>query len=216
MSATKSFLLVCMAMGISMHVFAQDWNGITYKYYDIYPGYIISLSGDTTRGYVEHGNRTSNQKTCIFYPDASKKDKQKYKASEINGYGVADKHYRSIPFTGGLMGKPMGFVLLAKPGRVSQFIYYSKKDMIGIMTKTETIGEYEERIHTDEIVWQKLDEKPFQQGELILGFAKKISKLLSDYPELAAKVENKEKGYGLLNIYDIMDEYNAWWAAKKN
>ncbi len=212
----KSILLLAAMACISFSVQAQDWNGTTYKFNEIYPGYIISLSGDTTRGYVEHNGRTYNQKHCIFYPDASKKDRQKYKASEINGYGVADKHYRSINFTGGLLGKPLGFVLLIKPGRVSQFIYYSKKDnVLDVMGKNETMADYEARVHTDEIVWQKEGEKPFQQTELVLGFAKKISKLLSDYPELSEKVENKEKGYGIMNIYNIMDEYNAWWAAKK-
>jgi hypothetical protein len=42
-----------------------------------------------------------------------------------------------------------------------------------------------------------------------------MSKLVDDYPELAAKVETKEKGYGLMKIYDIVDEYNAWWAKKR-
>jgi hypothetical protein len=27
-------------------------------------------------------------------------------------------------------------------------------------------------------------------------------------------VANKEKGYGLLNLLAIIDEYNAWFAAK--
>jgi hypothetical protein len=42
-----------------------------------------------------------------------------------------------------------------------------------------------------------------------------MSKLVDDYPELAAKVEAKEKGYGLMKIYDIVDEYNVWWAKKR-
>ena len=212
MKTVYTFIACLLLSGSSM---AQDWSGEKYKYNEIHPGYIVSLTGDTTRGYVEHGNRTSNQKTCIFYTDASKKERQKLKADDISAWGVADKHYRSIHFTGGLLGKPLGFVLLVKAGRVNQFVYYSRKDnILDVMGKNETYAQYDERIHTDEIVWQKLDEKPFQHTELILGFAKKISKLLSDYPELSAKVESKEKGYGLLNIFDIMDEYNAWWAKK--
>ena len=84
-----------------------------------------------------------------------------------------------------------------------------------MMGKNETQAQYDERIHTDEIVWQKLDEKPIQQQDFALGFAKRMSKLVDDYPELAAKVEAKEKGYGLFKIYDIVDEYNAWWAKKR-
>lgn len=215
MKLVRLFTMTFLFVAVTSFCHAQDWSG-KYTFFDIYPGYIITLTGDTTKGYVEHGNRTSGQKNCIFYTDASKRDKKKYKPADIKGYGVADKHYRTIAFSGGLFSKPLSFVLLLKPGRVSQFMYYSKKDNVSdFMGKEETPASYDARINTDEIVWQKLDEKPLQQAELALGFAKKISNLLSDYPELAAKVENKEKGYGIMKIYDIMDEYNAWWAAKK-
>jgi hypothetical protein len=212
----KCIAITAFTFFIAFSTVAQDWNDKAYQFFEIYPGYIITLSGDTTRGYVEHGNRMSSQKTCIFYKDASKRNKEKYKPSEIKGYGVADKHYRTLSFSGGLMSKPQSFVLLLKPGRISQFMYYSKKDdyQAEMMRKDETRADYDARIHTDEIVWQKLDEKPVQQQDFLLGFAKRVGKLISDYPELAAKVENKEKGYGLLNIYSIMDEYNAWWAGR--
>jgi len=215
----KLFLPVfLLSMGITAQhsLKAQAWSGNTYNYYEIYPGYIVTESGDTTRGYVEHGNRTSNQKGCTFYTDASKKEKKKYKPADIKGYGVADKHYRTIAFSGGLMSKPVSFVLLTKDGRICQYAYYSKKEGVSeMMGKNETQAQYDERIHTDEIVWQKLDEKPIQQQDFALGFAKRMSKLVDDYPELAAKVEAKEKGYGLMKIYDIVDEYNAWWAKKR-
>jgi hypothetical protein len=213
----RKFTLLLLAFVCSTAVTkAQDWSGRTYQFYDIYPGYVITENGDTTKGYVEHGNRTGNQKTCIFYTDASKKDKKKFKPSELKGYGVGDKHYRTIAFSGGLLAKPVSFVLLIKPGRICQYIYYSKKDdMFAMRGKNETDAEFDARIHTDEIVWQKLDEKPIQQAELALGFAKKMSKLMSDYPEIAAKIEGKEEGYGLFKIYNIMDEYNKWWEGKK-
>ena len=45
-------------------------------------------------------------------------------------------------------------------------------------------------------------------SSLILGFKKKMAEMVKDYPELAAKITNKEKGYGILGIYDIVREYN--------
>jgi hypothetical protein len=51
-------------------------------------------------------------------------------------------------------------------------------------------------------------------SSLLLGFAKKMSGYVKDYPELAAKITNKEKGYGLLNINSIVREYNAWYMSK--
>ena len=45
----------------------------------------------------------------------------------------------------------------------------------------------------------------------LLGFKKKMSEYVSDYPELAKKIEKKEKGYGAMGHYQIVDEYNAWY-----
>ena len=44
--------------------------------------------------------------------------------------------------------------------------------------------------------------------------AKKISKLVEDYPELSSKIANKEKGYGIMNMASIADEYNLFWKGK--
>ena len=211
----RTLCLLAFAGIFSLPLQAQDWSGNTYKYYDIYPGYVISLSGDTTQGYVEHGNRSSMQKQVVFYADASKKDRKKYKPTELKGYGVADKHYRYVDFGGGTFSKPASFALVSKPGRVTGYYYYTTKDGIGIQGKNETAAQFDERTHTDEILWQRLDEKILQHSSLILGFAKKVSALLDDYPELSSKVAGKEKGYGITNVFSIIDEYNAWWANKK-
>lgn len=51
-------------------------------------------------------------------------------------------------------------------------------------------------------------------SSLILGFKKKMADIVKDYPELATKINNKEKGYGMLGIYDIVREYNKWYMEK--
>jgi hypothetical protein len=51
-------------------------------------------------------------------------------------------------------------------------------------------------------------------SSLILGYAKKMSGYVKDYPELAAKITNKEKGYGVLNINNVVREYNTWYMSK--
>lgn len=211
----RSFLLSSLFCCYLSICFGQDWSGKTYEFNKIYPGYMVSNEGDTTTGYVEHNGRTYNQKNCIFYSDASKKDKKKLGPDDIKAWGVGDKNYRSIHFTGGLNSKPLGFVLCVKPGRISEFVYYSKKDGVSdMMGKNETYADYDARVNQDEIVWQKLDEKPIQHNEFILGFAKKVSRMTEDYPELSEKVASKEKGYGLGSVFSVMDEYNAWWDKK--
>ena len=42
-------------------------------------------------------------------------------------------------------------------------------------------------------------------------FAKQMSEYISDYEELAKKVKNKEKGYRLLSMMEIIEEYNEWY-----
>lgn len=49
---------------------------------------------------------------------------------------------------------------------------------------------------------------------LLLGFPKKMSSYVKDYPELSAKIANKEKGYGFTNINAIVKEYNTWYLSK--
>jgi hypothetical protein len=46
---------------------------------------------------------------------------------------------------------------------------------------------------------------------LVMGYKKKMSSFISDYPELAVKVTNGEKGYGFINYLNVVDEYNAWF-----
>lgn len=41
-----------------------------------------------------------------------------------------------------------------------------------------------------------------------------MSEYVSDYAELSKKILDKEKGYGLLKILDIIDEYNTWCKTK--
>jgi hypothetical protein len=36
--------------------------------------------------------------------------------------------------------------------------------------------------------------------------------LVAEHQELANKVKNKEKGYKMFNLFEIINEYNAWAA----
>lgn len=208
-------ILLLLVTSPAFQVKAQDWGGVNYEYYKAYPGYIITNAGDTVRGYVEHGDRTRNQTKCIFFTDISNnKTKKTYKPDELKGYSVGDKLYRSVRYSGGLFGKPLNFLLIVKQGKVTQFNFYSKDELIKVLMGNETEAQRDARVSKEEIVWQKDNEDPIPNTSLFLGFAKKVSKLVSDYPELAKKVENKENGYTTLKILDIIDEYNKWWVAK--
>jgi hypothetical protein len=55
----------------------------------------------------------------------------------------------------------------------------------------------------------KNDEKAINTQNFIMGYADKMADLVKDDQELVAKIKNKEKGYSLLNIEAIVDEYNS-------
>ena len=189
--------LVCC---ISLPVFAQDWSGNLYKMYEIHPGYIIGLKNDTTHGFILLNNRVENQTSVAFYTNATDvKTRKVYSPTQLKGYLVGDKFYRSIYYSGGLSSKKQEFVLEVKPGRLAQMMYY--------LSNSGTEAD-------EQMVWFREGENPIQHKEFILGFAKKMSKLISDYPELAKKVEDKEEGYRIGKVFQIVDEYNKWWANK--
>jgi hypothetical protein len=199
MNATKTSLLTC-ALLLSVAAFSQDWSGKLYKMYEIHPGYIIGLKNDTTHGFILLNNRVENQTSVAFYTNATDvKTRKMFKPTELKGYLVGDKFYRSINYSGGLSSKKQEFVLEVKPGRLAQMVYY--------LSNSGTESE-------EQMVWYREGENPIQHKDFILGFAKKMSKLISDYPELAKKVEDKEDGYRIGKVFQIVDEYNKWWANK--
>ncbi len=199
----KRVLLFAAFIAVFATANAQDWTGRVYVIGKIYPGYYVTNANDTINGYFLHGNQTSNQKKCIFYTnEMDRKATSEFKPDEIKSYKVADKLYRSINFSGGLMAKPLRFNLVTKDGGITEYVFYS-----------------EDGAATAEPVYHKANDpennKPLQISYFALGFAKKVSEYVADYPALAAKVSGKEKGYGMLNLLAIFDEYNVWYAAKK-
>ncbi len=62
---------------------------------DFRPGYIVTLQGDTLKGWVNFRKPGLNSRECMFRSSLPEKD-QKFKASEIKGYGLTEgRHYRS-------------------------------------------------------------------------------------------------------------------------
>ena len=110
--------------------------------------------------------------------------------------------YRSINYSGGLSSKPKRFLLLQQDGRITQYVWYENEG-------NDTHPNFQEKK-----VLQKENGKPFEPLDYGLGFSKKMSALVSDYPELAEKIAQKKKGYGILNIYEIISEYNKWYSQK--
>ncbi|NLJ82354.1 MAG: hypothetical protein GX330_04430 [Bacteroidales bacterium] len=206
------FLLAIVCLLATTTVFSQDWSG--YRVGELYPGYIIKTDGTKIEGYIEGQSRgetpanlalKSNQTQVIFYSDPkNKKSKVIYKPTDLTEYKIAEKVYRSINYSGGLTAKPFRFILLAQDGRIAKYMYYENEGSI-------TYPDWKEKE-----VFQKGNEKPIEISSFAIGFSKKMSALVADNKELADKVANKEKGYGMLSIYEIIQEYNTWYAAQNS
>lgn len=195
----KLFLLaVLFFIAAVFKIQAQDlpgWDGKTYKYGTVYPGYIVKLTGDTIQGFILLKGPTENQDKITYLPtERDMKNKTVYKPDDLKGFRVADKEYRSIHYSGGLFAKPLRFVMVNADGKLCRYYWYSTNDAT-------------RKIESQE-VFAKGDEQPFTSDKYLLKFVKFWSETLNDYPELSQKIANKEKGYSLLNLYDIITEYN--------
>jgi hypothetical protein len=201
-----------------------DWAPDVYRVGKKYPGYIIKLDGDTVRGFLKADNRcatagvgSSNQNTAEFYlNEADKKPVDKYKPDEIKGYMIADKVYESIAYSGGLMKKP-NFNLVVKEGKIRLYEWYSTVDNYMSLQRQsgETWQEFDARAYDVKLIVAKDGQEPIEYGMLGMQFAKKMPDIISDNPDMAKKVADKEQGYKFINMFEVIDEYNKWAASGK-
>lgn len=204
MRRTGILIVLCLTLVVAK---AQpkdpDWSETVYKIGKIYPGFYVTNTNDTIHGYFLHDDKKGNQKKCRFYTnEMDKKPTAEFKPEDIKSYKVADKLYRTLNYSGGLLNKPLRFLLVTNDGGITEFVFYSEDAAVqaqGVFHKPKDPS------HSD----------PITVSYFGLSFAKKLSDYISDYPVLAQKVANKEKGYGLLNLMAIIAEYNEWFAAKR-
>lgn len=189
-------------LGISLQ--AQDFTPPYYIVGKLYPGYVVLADDIKIEGYLEALPQASddllvstNQNKVIFYTDPkNRKTKKVYKPTDLKSYKIDDKEYVALNYGG--LGKTLNFVLLTKRGRIDMFTWYEYN--------TDK-GQFEGKI-----VLRKADEKPLDMSCFLLGFSKKMGEYIADYEELASKVRVKAQGFGLLNVLDIIAEYNEWYA----
>ena len=194
-------------------IYAQDWSSDVYRGGELYPGYIIDAAGKKTEGYIKYQNRYTMQNEVLFFTDKDdKKSKQDLKTKDLKEYKVADKLYHCINYSGGLVGSAVRANLVVQEGCITQYVWYNRAENWAIMQKgaTESEEEFMARMYPSVMVFMKAgDEQPRSLDYFGLGFPKKMSEYVSDNAELAKKVADKEQGYGMLKVLDIINEYNA-------
>lgn len=186
----------------------------------IYPGYIITLKGDTLEGWLLNINLWLNQHMTFFYDDPDNHDgRVKYKAREIKGYKVGNRVYESIRFLGEYSLHKDNFFMRKITGPISYYEWYYDSDRSNLSPVDVSLKELSDAFvfEEDELSTQDLCRK--SEGEMInlgnlkylLNFDKNMSKLVSDYPELSQKIQNKEEGFKWIDRLHIIRNYNEWY-----
>ena len=191
----KLFYLFLLFTAFAIKTNAQS-NGPSLEY-RLYPGTVTTTDGQTIKGHIRNGDNQYNQKKCEFYGDMNdSRSRKTYSPADLASYTIENYQYKSINYSGGLpfIKASRNFVFVVKSGSITTFVYYTPDQ---------------------QLVWQKGNEDPIGNASMLMSFKKNILKLVGDYPELAAKIQNKESGYGLLGIDKIVEEYNTWAASKK-
>ncbi len=186
-------VIAAMFMLFSTQLVAQD-----YIPGQIYEGYIVKEDGSRVQGFIRYGTLEQNRGLCEFYTDkTNRKTRTKYKVKDIAGYKVGSEEYISVDFRSVIKQR-----LFAK---------VEAKGHIMILSVAEPS---KDNPNAFEYVMglKKGDEEAIGTARFI-RFAKQMSEYVEDYSELSQKIANKEKGYRLLDMYSIIEEYNNWYAA---
>lgn len=209
----KNGLLLFFAFLLTNQLFAQNWNTDLFKYGELYEGYVITAAGERIEGFIRYDDRYSMQNDIVFFKDkADKKNKVKYQSQDLLEYKVADKLYHCIHYSGGLLAKPVRGNLVVREGCITEYVWYNRADNYAVMTRgaSESEEAFYTRMYPPVTVYKRKDQEDVRSLDYFaLKFASKMAEFISDNAEIAAKVTAKEKGYGILNILDIIDEYNA-------
>lgn len=204
-----------MALLIAMSNFAQiddNWEDQSEKL----QGYVITKKGDTINGYLKRFLKIKSQRKVKFYTTLDSKP-ETFKPNDLLGYKIAEDYYEVHPYEG-MSGKTKVFLLRTVHGKINLFEYYiSVEDNQGNEMTLSKNGNTEISLDLDgsEIQTEVLAVKDnkeylkFASPKLLFSFKKVMSKYVSDYPELSSKISKKEKGYSVLNILQIVDEYNS-------
>jgi len=190
---------------------AQNEN-IAYVSGGYMDGYVILKDGTQKNGFIRYSDPYNIQNTVVFFTDKDDKDtKEKFDAEDLTEYRVGEKTYHVIHWSGGMFDKPLKGNMLVEDGCIRRYTWYNRPESVlaAVQNPGESDADFLERKYSPQTVYNHVGkEKAYQQSDFGLKFAKKMSEFVEDNAELAEKVANKEKGYKMLNMLSIIEEYN--------
>lgn len=198
--------------GLSFSQIDDNWEDVSEKL----PGYVITNKGEKIEGYLKRFLKIKSQRKVKFFKTLDDKPVV-YGPKDLKAYKIENDFYESHPYEG-MSGKTKVFLLRTVEGKINLFDYYIRvEDDKGRELTLSKEGNKEVSLDFDgsKIETEVLAVKDgkeylkFTSPKLMFSFKKIMSNYVSDYPELAKKIKNKEKGYKLLAILKIVNEYNA-------
>jgi hypothetical protein len=186
----------------------------------LHPGFIISLQGDTVKGYLLNINLWLNQHMTFFYKDPEDfKERIKYKPDEIKAYQVGNRYYESMKYPFTLSPHKQNFILRKLHGPINLYVWYYDEDKaklispdISLVDLTKAILFEERDLWTNDFGMKANGEFTELTGfKFLMKFAKNMSAYVADDVELADKILKKAQGYQGISrdIENIIREYNA-------
>jgi hypothetical protein len=187
-------LLVIMFLSLCVHAQSYYNQNLLGQWVD---GYIITSTNETVKGKIAYQHFAANQTNITFSVDGTAAKSEIFRPGDLLEYFMQETHWLSTKNTT-IQAEDNEdlFVLMVRQGPVSLYEYY--------LEDAEASGGWK----TISLI-KKLDENYHIAGNMLLGFKKKMSKYVSDFEELSRKINDKEKGYKVLNMNKIIDEYNA-------
>jgi hypothetical protein len=222
MKTLNLLLLLAMILVPSVQVLAQQTEE-PVKLWTRYPGYVITKSSDTINGYLLLKNKISNQGKVFFFDSPEDKEPSaKYKPKDIKAYKVANRFYESVKYSPEYTTMRYCFLLRTVEGKVKFYkSYFDDKQRIKIDENDIWNSKIDLSFSEDELkeVWLGAKDgaelEDFNSFGYLLKFSKNMSKYLSDCPEIAGKIANKEPGYEYGNLEKIIREYNELISQKE-
>lgn len=167
-----------------------------------YPeGYILSLDGDTTFGYIRQRDAFDDQQKIEFYDHYGASTT--YTAGIIQGYGYADKHFECRPtpyFYSDLLSDTILFMARLIDGPARLYRFYSRPNALTLKNQPA---------YFDFLV------KP--TGEIFeVSYAfrwKHLASAFQDHPKLAKDI--LEDVYKPEDTESIVKYYNSWYLRKR-
>jgi len=209
-------LFYVLLMFVSTYSFAQKDENYNAEQGKRLPGAITLTSGEVKEGFIQRYSKIKSQKKVKFFANVDDKKGIEYKPEQLSSYQVADAYYQTLPYEG-LTQKTKVFIERTAQGAVSTFTYYIYKDdmkpgetVIGTTNGNEIVLDFDGKTLAGEMILLKKngEQLNLSSTKVVMSFKNVMSKYLSECAALSTKIANKEKGYNLLGLMKIIEEYN--------